>query len=322
MGTIGSALTAGIALAVFAGVLLLAYLVLGALTNSRSSQTRERLRRYTTSTPQTEDVKVRTPGDQLPTVSSFLSSRGLTERMMIEINRAGLKWRPSEFAVMSAACAIVPLIVLIVLQANPLLCLLGMLGGLLPYIILKTRQQIRLAAFNAQISDALTLMASSLRSGYSFMRAMQVVAGEMPAPISEEFTRVLDECNVGVPTEEALRRLVSRTNSYDMDLVVTAVTIQIQLGGNLAEILDTIAETIRERVRINGEMRALTADGKLSGIILVALPIVLGGVILVINPSYMRTLVENDSGKMMLLFGAGFMILGSVVIHRMLRIDF
>jgi tight adherence protein B len=314
--------TIGIALAVFFAVMLLAYLIIGGLTNRKGVQTRERLRRYTASAQQTGAVKEGAPGDQLPTVSSFLSSKGLTERMMLEITRAGLKWRPSEFAVMSAAFAIIPVVVLIVMRISLLLSLLGLLCGLLPHIYLKTRQQIRLAAFNAQISDTLTLMASSLRSGYSFMRAMQVVASEMPAPIAEEFTRVLDECNVGVPTEEALRRLVERTNSYDMDLVVTAVTIQIQLGGNLAEILDTIAETIRERVRINAEMRALTADGKLSGIILVALPIVLGGVILALNPAYMRTLIDEQTGRIMLIVGGVFMVVGSIVIHRMLRIDF
>jgi tight adherence protein B len=298
-------------------VLLIGYLFTG------KSRARGQLERYTSSPEQPPLVTTHAPGDRLPTVSRMLSSRGVTETLMLEISRAGLKWRPSEFAVLVAACTIVPMFITFVIGIQPLMVILvGLIGFFIPICYLKTRQQMRMKAFNDQIADALSLMASSLRSGYSFMRALQVVSTEMPAPICEEFARVIDECNVGVPTEDALGHLVQRVQSYDMELVVTAVTIQIQLGGNLAEILDTIAETIRERVRINGEVAALTADGRLSGTILIALPILLGLVIYLISPGYLAPLLNEHTGRVLLAVAGGSMVFGALVIRKMLQIDF
>jgi tight adherence protein B len=303
-------------------VVALVVILIGFLATGKSSVS-ERLDRYTSTPGQTPIVETRTPGDQLPTISRILTSRGLTENLMLEISRAGLKWRPSEFAVMIAAWTILPMFVTFVLRMQPLMIILaGVAGFCVPVIYLKTKQGIRMKAFNDQIADALSLMASSLRSGYSFMRAMQVVSSEMPPPIAQEFGRVIDECNVGVPTEDALGHLVQRVQSYDMELVVTAVTIQIQLGGNLAEILDTIAETIRERVRINGEVAALTADGRLSGIILIALPIFLGIVIYMLSPGYLTPLLTQHTGKLLMLGAAASMVVGALVIRKMLQIDF
>ncbi|MDO8683068.1 MAG: type II secretion system F family protein [Armatimonadota bacterium] len=311
-----------IAVVVFILVTLFGLLI-AELTLGKSVQVRRRLEQYSSSPASFRAKSQSGPADKLPTISRFLSSRGFTEGIILEISRAGLKLRPSEFAVITASLVVVLALIGILMNRGlvaPLV--LGLLGYALPIGYLKFRQQRRLAGFNDQIADALSLMASSLRSGYSFMRAMQVVSNEMPAPISEEFGRVIDECNVGVPTEDALTHLVDRVRSYDMELVVTAVTIQIQLGGNLAEVLDTIAETIRERVRINGEVAALTADGRLSGGILVALPIVLGIVIYMLNPRYLSPLINESIGHYLLL-GAGILvIIGALVIRKMLELDF
>ena len=133
-------------------------------------------------------------------------------------------------------------------------------------------------------SRPLTLIASSLRSGYSFLRAIQVVGQEMPDPIAEEFRRTVAESNLGVPTEQALGRMVERVPSYDLDLVVTAVNIQLQVGGNLAQILDTIAATIRERVRNQREIAALTAEGKLSGWVCAGMPPIMCAIMTALNP--------------------------------------
>lgn len=306
-------------------VVLAVVIIIGYLATQRSVATRERLTRYTTTaTPSATAPAQRTQSvDMLPGVTKFLSSRGFTEKLIMELQRAGMKWRPSEFAVVVAACAFAPMLAFFVVRASLWMVLLaGIVGFLVPVTIVRAKQQLRLKAFNEQIADALSLMASSLRSGYSFMRAMQVVANEMPNPISEEFSRVIDECNVGVPTEDALSHLVERVQSYDMELVATAVTIQIQLGGNLAEILDTIAETIRERVRINGEVAALTADGRLSGVILIALPIFLALVIYLIRPGYLEPLVQERTGQILLVSASLSMVVGALTIRRMLRIDF
>jgi tight adherence protein B len=310
-------------LAIGAFVVVAVVVVLIGFLATGKSKTRERLERYTGTAEQAPLVQTQGPTDSLPTVSRILSSRGLTEKLMLDISRAGLKWRPSEFAVMVAAWTILPVFILFILHMQPVVIILaGLLGFCVPVVYLKAKQGARMRAFNNQIADALSLMASSLRSGYSFMRAMQVVSSEMPPPISEEFGRVIDECNVGVPTEDALMHLVQRVQSYDMELVVTAVTIQIQLGGNLAEILDTIAETIRERVRINGEVAALTADGRLSGIILIALPICLGCVIYTLSPGYLTPLLTQHTGKMLMLGAVVSTVFGALIIRKMLQIDF
>jgi tight adherence protein B len=165
------------------------------------------------------------------------------------------------------------------------------------------------------------LMSSSLRSGFSFLRAMQMVAQEMPSPISQEFDRIIGEVKVGRPLEDALRGSVARIRSYDYDLAVTAVLIQHHVGGNLAEILETIAGTIRERIRIIGEMRALTAEGRISGIVLVLLPIVLAAILSTLNPVYMSVLIKETAGHYLIGLAVLFQIIGSLIIRRMLVLD-
>jgi tight adherence protein B len=145
----------------------------------------------------------------------------------------------------------------------------------------------RLQSFNNQLGDAINLLANSLRSGYSFLQSMELVSREAPAPMSNEFRRVVQEVGLGLSTEEALANLLKRVPSEDLDLLITAVNIQHEVGGNLAQILDTIGHTIRERVRIKGEIRVLTAQGRISAYVITGLPIALAIFITVINPEYM-----------------------------------
>lgn len=154
------------------------------------------------------------------------------------------------------------------------------------YIAFAARRRVR--AFNNQLGDAINLLANSLRSGYSFLQSMELVSREAPAPMSTEFRRVVQEVGLGLSTETALDNLLKRVPSEDLDLLITAVNIQHEVGGNLAQILDTIGHTIRERVRIKGEIRTLTAQGRLSGYVITALPIALAIFITVINPDYME----------------------------------
>jgi tight adherence protein B len=171
-----------------------------------------------------------------------------------------------------------------------------------------------------QLGDALCMMASSLRSGYSFMRAMQVVRDEMDAPIAEEFGRVLDELNVGVAQERALKHLQDRCPNADVELVVTACQIQASVGGNLAQILDTTSEMIRERSRLQGEIGALTAEGRLSAGILIVLPPVLGVLVSRLSPGYMDALFQTPTGLLLLGGASGAMLAGILVIRKMLDV--
>jgi tight adherence protein B len=145
----------------------------------------------------------------------------------------------------------------------------------------------RLQSFNNQLGDAINLLANSLRSGYSFLQSMELVSREAPAPMSNEFRRVVQEVGLGLSTEDALANLLKRVPSEDLDLLITAVNIQHEVGGNLAQILDTIGHTIRERVRIKGEIQVLTAQGRISAYVITGLPIALAIFITVINPEYM-----------------------------------
>lgn len=174
---------------------------------------------------------------------------------------------------------------------------IGFIAGLfLPRIYVTQRQNKRLRDFNNQLSDILNLWVNALRAGYSVPQAMEAVAKEAPPPASEEFKRVVAEMSIGVPMEIALNNMLTRIESEDLDLVFTAVNIQREVGGNLAEILDTISETIRERVRIKGEIRTLTAQGRITGWIIGLLPILLSALLVLISPQYMLQLFQGADG--------------------------
>lgn len=260
--------------------------------------------------------------DFLPFVTQMLERRSLGERLQLEMIRAGLKIRPSEYLGAIVLSTIVFSLIGLLLPAYwfavPVLALLGFCW---PLVMVKTLISTRVGKFESQLPDALTLIASSLRSGYSFLRAIQVVGQEMPAPIAEEFRRSVAESNLGVPTEQALGHMVERVPSYDLDLVVTAVNIQLAVGGNLAQILDTIASTIRERVRNQREIAALTAEGKLSGFVCAGMPPIMGAIMLALNPEYMKPLFTEPIGWMMIGVALGLQAVGGLVIKKMLGID-
>ncbi|MGI4790744.1 MAG: type II secretion system F family protein [Janthinobacterium lividum] len=190
-----------------------------------------------------------------------------------------------------------------------------------PWFILSARRQIRRRHFDLQLPDALMLLTSALRAGYSFPQAMQTVAEELPPPLASEFTWASGEVRLGVPLEMALGRVVARVQSPDLDLVVTAILIQLPLGGNLAEVLDAIAETIRERVRVAGEVQTLTAEGRLSAGILIVLAPALALALYLRSPEYFQPLLESPFGHI-LIFGAIFgQITGGLIIRRMVALD-
>ena len=184
----------------------------------------------------------------------------------------------------------------------------------------KSAKARRLNQFNSQIGDALVIMSNSLRAGFSFLQAMDMVRKELPNPIAREFGRTFQEMNLGTPTEGALENLNSRVGSEDLDLVITAVLIQRQVGGNLAEVLDNIATTIRERVRIKGEIKTLTAQGRISGIIIGVLPVILAAVLSIISPDYLRPLVSEPIGKLMLASALAMEIIGIILIRKVIDI--
>lgn len=255
-------------------------------------------------------------------ISKYFDSPYWARIMEHKLIQAGVPLRGSEFAVICISLAIAAGLLCAVLSGKPVMVLSGAaFGYLTPLFVLRMKIQRRLKNFNTQLGDALILIANSLRTGYSFMQSIEMVSREMPDPISIEFGRLLKEMNLGVITEDALNNMAKRMNSADLDLIVTAVIIQRQVGGNLAEVLDNIAGTIRERVRIKGEIKTLTAQGRISGIIISALPVCVGFFIYIINPEYIKLLFIHPTGKIMLMGAFVSQLVGIMLIRKIVQID-
>ena len=271
----------------------------------------------------------------LAQLNKIVEQRDFGANLARDIARADLKLKPGEFVAMWISVVIgVPFAFLFVglvfkpLQ-SPLALLLGALIGFwLPRMWLGRRRASRLAAFNKQLPDTITLIANALRAGSSFLQAIEMVVREGQPPVTTEFNRVVREVNLGLAFEVALENMVRRVRSDDLELMATAITIQHQVGGNLAEILDSIAFTIRERVRIKGEIKTLTAQQRMSGYVVAFLPIGLVGVLMVIAPKFMEPMFMNPPGiaglpaGVVILGFAGFMMfVGFVLIQKIVAIE-
>ena len=190
----------------------------------------------------------------------------------------------------------------------------------LPWLWLHMKRGSRLKRFAGQLSDAMELVARALRAGHSLAAGMHVVAEEMPAPVCKEFGRVYEEQNLGIPLEDALQSMCDRVPNLDLKFFVTSVAIQRQTGGDLAEILDRIGHVIRERFKILGQVKALTAEGRLSGVVLIALPIGLFLMMMYMKPDYIELLWKDPMGVNMSIGAVVLMLLGSFAIKKIVDI--
>ena len=213
-----------------------------------------------------------------------------------------------------------PAIGLVTQLPTPLLPLLGLITGSFPLIWMIFRRKSRFNKFAKQIPDALGLIARALRSGHSLNAGLHMVAEEMAAPISVEFQRAYEEQNLGIPIESALKSMLKRMPNLDLKFFVTAVSIQRQTGGDLAEIIDKICFVVRERFKIQGMVQALTGEGRLSGAVLMALPIGLFIAVYCINRDYVMLLFSNEFGKQMIGFAIVMQIFGAFVIKKIIDI--
>lgn len=249
---------------------------------------------------------------------------GYKKRIQANLTRAHLLLKAEEFMTLNLILfGIFALIALMTqgIGAWPLALAAGAVGWFLPSIVVRNKIKKRIKLLNEQLGDAITMMSNSLKAGYSFFQAVDMVSEEMSGPIAEEFSILKKEVNLGLNTEKALENMTGRVASEDLELVVTAVMIQRQVGGNLAEVLDNITATIRERVKIKGELKTITAQGKISGIVISILPFILCGLIYLINPAQMSLLFTRTLGQVMI--GAAFLmeITGILLIRRVVRID-
>lgn len=242
-------------------------------------------------------------------------------RMDAKMQQADWPLLGSEYEVMLAIFGAFCSVVTLAATLNPWIALAaGAAGVLLGLVLLDLKIRRRQKAFTHQLGDMLTMVANALRAGFSFMQAFELIAREMDAPIGREVQKVVNEVNVGATLETALENMQKRVQSPDFELIVTAVLIQRQVGGNLAQILDTISETIQERIRMRREVMALTAQGRLSGIVLAALPVALGAFLMIASPAYMKPLFEEPMGRMAIAGAIVLEILGFLVIRRIVNI--
>jgi tight adherence protein B len=271
----------------------------------------------------------------LAQLNRVVERRDFGANLAREIARADLKIKVSEYlAIWAGAIVGLPLLFVVLslglpaLRSPIALLVAALIGFMLPRFWLGRRKSGRLNAFNKQLPDTITLLANALRAGSSFLQAIELVVRESRPPVSTEFGRVIREVNLGLPFEQALENMVRRVRSDDLELMATAISIQHTVGGNLAEILDSIAYTIRERVRIKGEIKTLTAQQRLSGYVVGFLPIGLAGFLFVAAPNFMEPMFANPpavlglpAGVVILIFGGFMMFMGFMFIRKIVDIE-
>src|SRR5438067_4321633 len=239
-----------------------------------------------------------------------------------QLAKADLKLRTSEFFMIQVGC-VVGLGLIFMLRFGiswqPLVAAVA--GYFLPGFYVRYRQGKRIKAFNNQLGDTLTLLSNALKAGYSFAQAIDTVSKNAVPPISDEFSRAVREMNLGGSPDEALSNITKRIASADFDLVATAYSIHRTVGGNLAEILDNIAYTIRERVRIKGEIQTLTAQARASGSIITALPILLATFMFFVTPTYFQPMFSSIIGWILLAIGGFMIFIGNLIIRRIVAIE-
>jgi tight adherence protein B len=252
---------------------------------------------------------------------------GYRQSLALKIQAAGMKWRASEFLtlmmIIGAFCLLLGMAIGKIVWNNPFLVgvPLSLVGFFFPSFILGFKKSGRQSAFQGQLVDTLGLISNSLKAGYSFLQAVELASREAPSPTREEFQRMLRENSLGMPIDDAMESMGKRMESSDFDLTVTVILIQRQIGGNLAEILDSIAATIRERIKLIGTISALTAQGKMGGIVITALPTGLFGIMYFLNPDVMGMLFQETIGWILIVIGLIMQAMGGFVIKSMLNVE-
>jgi tight adherence protein B len=316
-------------------------IALGIALAGSSGITQERLERYAAGKkgetgPAKEGLaELLQKSAALASLNKVVEQRSFGANLLRDLGAADLKLKPSEYLGIWGGTAIgVPVVMFVlgfVLPAlqNPLILLLGFIvGAFVPRFWLTQRKSSRLKAFNGQLPDTITLIANALRAGSSFLQSIELVVRESRPPISTEFGRVIREVNLGLPFDQALENMVRRVKSEDFELMATAIAIQHQVGGNLAEILDSIAFTIRERIRIKGEIRTLTAQQRLSGYVVGGLPFFLAFFIYIAAPRFFDPMFVAPPDVIgiplgVILFGVAVLAMGAgfVAIRRIVDIE-
>ncbi len=257
----------------------------------------------------------------VPTLNRILSTVDLAVRIDKRLRQADLQMKVGTFVLLSLTLGVVGIVAGMVLHWHIAIgFVVGFVLACVPNAVVGAKRRLRVKKFMTYFPDALEMFARSLRAGHSFTGAIELVAKEMPDPIGPEFQKVFDEQNLGIPLRQALTGMTERVASLDVKFFVTAIMIQRDTGGNLAEIIDKISYVIRERFRIKGQVRIFTAQARMTGSILVLLPIGIALVIGALNPDYLKPLWFDKIGRFMLGMAIVMQIVGAFAIRKIIRI--
>jgi len=258
-------------------------------------------------------------------IEKAIAHRPFAQKWRTQLARADIKLTVAEYAALHVIAMIgfFMLGYFVIFQQQLIMAIIaGFVGFFAPRIYVSTQTSKRLKGFENQLPDTLGLWVNALRSGYSVLQAMEAISRDAPEPTKTEFKRVVQEVSLGIDLADALQHLLDRVESEDLDLVVTAVNIQREVGGNLAEILDVISHTIRERIKLKGEISVLTAQGRITGYLISGLPILLALFLNAINPGYMGNLFTNRTcGWPLLGIGLALIGIGSAVVQKIVDIE-
>jgi tight adherence protein B len=284
---------------VVGGIILIVLLLVGVIvsSNSERSLVEERLSQYL----EDDDAKDIDREAQKFVITNWVTKRvektSFGDRLARELARADIKLKAAEYLVLVIfSVFFTGLVAWFLGDHHPVSAIIGAgIGAFAPRMYVNSQKRKRLQRFNDQLPDMLNLMVNGLRAGYSTMQALEAISKELPPPINDEFRRVVQEMQIGIPMETALDNLLRRIPSEDLDFVVTAINVQREVGGNLSEILDNISFTVRERIRIKGEVRVLTAQVRTSGTVLSLIPFGLTLILWFLNPDYLLSITAGGT---------------------------
>jgi tight adherence protein B len=302
------------------------FIGLGGFVGGRGDAITNRLDRYTVrSAPSANaaDAKdTRSPGKLTNEIDKELARRGKSTDMAQELARADLKLTPAEFLIINVIVMLLFGIAGYLIFRQVFMAVPAAIGGyFVPRLYMRFRQSKRRKAFGAQLPDSISLLANSLRSGYSLAQSMELLSREMPSPIAGEFGRVVREIGLGLAFEQSMDNMVRRNKNDDLDLTVTAILVNHEVGGNLSQVLEIIGHTVRERIRIKGEIQVLTAQQRSAGYLVGSMPFVLTVVLFIMNPDYMGELFRSLCGYMLACTAFGLVGVAFVLISKIVNIE-
>jgi tight adherence protein B len=260
------------------------------------------------------------PANKFKWLNTLLQRYHITNRLKTRIIQADVKTTPAMILVTSGVLALIGFVsVSMFFDILALQLLAAAVLGYIPIGLLSFRRARRIKAFNAQLPEAIDMMGRALRAGHAMTAAINIIAEQSLEPVRSEFNEVFKQQNFGLPLRDAMMQMLERVPSQDLRVLVTGMLVQKETGGNLAEILDRIANTIRERLKLHGEIKTHTAQGRMTGWILCLLPVVMLVVINMINPGYSRMLVDTPIGKLLSYIGIGLLITGGLIIRQIIN---